>query len=255
MASIIKGLAIRPSYYDQKCYLTWDSLPAGGELQRSPNGVTNWTLVAHLNPNQSSYVDDTCFVRNKVMNFFYRIVDPFGNDSGIKSSYTLEDHRQNGVANFIINEELREMRSGSGIPIAVFSKNGHTEYCPECTDEETGQIINSQCAFCGGTGRVGGYNTPVKTYIRKINSTKIAAQNANNPAQNRLIKYMFRTINIPAFQEGDMFADIKTDNRYIINGMEKFDFIGVMPLIVHLEVELLNRDHPFYNIEIEGTNG
>jgi len=169
MSKLITGLTVRPSYYNKKCLLTWDALPMGGTLQRSPNGLTQWKDVVQLTADQLAYEDTDCFVRNKVVHFYYRIVDPIGNESDTRSAYTIKDHRQNGIINFVVNEELLEMRAGAGIPLAVVNRSNDSEYCPHCTDEETGQVFNSQCSYCGGTGRIGSYSQPVKTLARRLN--------------------------------------------------------------------------------------
>jgi len=61
---------------------------------------------------------------------------------------------------------------------------------------------------------------------------------------------MFRTVNIPEFKEGDMLVDLTTDDRYVVDDLERFDFRGILPLIVHLSVSLIGHDHPFYKVDI-----
>jgi hypothetical protein len=241
----ISGFKVVPVYGEWAHRLTWNPINSGIFVQKSLNYV-HWETIAELPKFVDRYVDTTCNINNTIIHYTYRLVAEDGRHSQPMNAFKSDSKELNGTLNFIINETILSMRSGSGIKVNLLIPRVENNLCPDCVDVDTGQVLNTLCKSCGGTGRVQGYYEPISTYIRFVEAEKrdTAAANPQGAALETL--NTVTCLNIPEIIEGCVFYHVSQDCYYMVNAMEIAKLAGRIPILVTAAVKLLNRDHPIY---------
>lgn len=257
-AAFLKDVRVIPSYGNNTCYLSWDLMDSrlsSSTLRifKSANGA-EWQLIDEVVAVAGAYEDVTHNVRNRVATYFYKFELIHNSSVFVSETYSpiqLDSLREMGIVNFIVNEELKYMRHG-GSHVAVLKIKTSGTPCPDCVDPETGQRLKEYCSTCHGTGYINGYYPPIMTYVRILNEKNEGLISDNDSgAKIQKIERTFRVINIPFYEAGDIIVDLKTDDRYQVSPLQKFEFRGLSAVIAHLDTELLNRDHPAYSLLLQ----
>ena len=156
--------------------------------------------------------------------------------------------QQLGITRQIMNlERIHNQRAGTRIALLKPLLEGTV--CSHCRDIDTGQVRNSLCSICYGTGMVGGYDEPVCTYATDITSRHEALQpNPQGLGQDDPTRYVFRYVSEPEIFQHDVLVQIHDDLRFVVEKVEKYLFKGKQPLISHITTSLVQRDDIIYKI-------
>jgi hypothetical protein len=103
----------------------------------------------------------------------------------------------------------------SGCTGVLLKKKHWGTKCPKCTDFENDNTVNEHCAYCLGTGYVGGYYngismTVIKDSIKTDEANSEVGMLQGETVQGRCLAY-------PWIRVGDVWCEDGTNKRYIID--------------------------------------
>lgn len=131
------------------------------------------------------------------------------------------------------------------------------ERCPYCTDEGTEGTTNSKCTHCYGTGYLGGYHTPLKLQMMEITPSQLKEiHHSDNVTTFNMSfdRYQARSAGVPELNNGDIWVDLTTSQRFSITGSQVIAQIRRVPLVRKVDMNLLPVTDIAYNIPIGETN-
>ena len=155
------------------------------------------------------------------------------------------DRRREGIHRKLVRDAYVSLRVGNGTEAALLKKRKWGTPC-DCKSL-SGQILNSDCSKCFGTGFTGGYWNPQYTYANKsaqpVSLTR-AMQGDVEINKTRLI-----TTRIPQLEPKDLVAFIRDNRRYRV---EEVTSSEIHQVTVHQEliVSELSPSSAEYGIHI-----
>lgn len=125
----------------------------------------------------------------------------------------------------------------------IYIKSPEIDPCPECWDSVYQESINTNCATCGGTGRMNTYLPPLELFYNQGKSFKTTRKTQTSevePHTKNVEVYGFHTI-----KSGDIFID-KSNELWRVdnNSVEHYHSDFGQGLLV----KKLDRDEPEYRI-------
>lgn len=127
------------------------------------------------------------------------------------------------------------------------------EPCEECTDELTGEILDSKCPECNGTGFKVGYHAPTPLDVDMNPEAIIELLRATEPpGPARPTDQQIRIKGFPAIAKHDIWVDEKSDQRWIFHDVYHLAEWRGVPLVTQVKVKLLPFTDQAYKIEVGG---
>lgn len=116
------------------------------------------------------YVDETANLIDLNKIYYYRVrAVELGATGETLQTFTSLPTTWDGDLDYVgiyINEEhYFKFRWVTGVPAMIFKKRHDGIYCPECWDAVLKRSTMANCTTCYGTGRLGGYYTPIESWI------------------------------------------------------------------------------------------
>ena len=137
--------------------------------------------------------------------YFSPVIQP---DGGLQ-------RREYLLAREIIRRECLRARVLAGVPCDVYIRSIFGPKCPYCIDPVTGDVRDSHCRKCLGTGRYPAYFGPHRMMLSFSPDTAHAKQNSNDGThETRTFEAM--AIGNPVLKKGDVVVDTRQDKRYVI---------------------------------------
>ena len=265
------NVQVQPAYGKRTAFVTW-VLQAGFDqgdiyVYRSPNGVSDWTLLNEDPVRGLNHFEDAVFVvENRIQLTHYRLVLELNGQEylspviGMLGKLTRNDY---AGARLMMSLELQRMRKGNGIQMLLFIPLTTGVPGPGVEDPRTNQQFNvatpSPDADCYGQRFVGGFAKPVSTWVELMDigvlDIKEDARDNDNEDEQTLAA---RVLAFPRPRRDYMLVHVETDNRYVIGGAEGQDsgivkpyyFKGVVPIAYDVKMQLLMRSDPRYRVPI-----
>ena len=241
----------------------WDFVPTGDfllTLQRSPNGLANWTTVATA----AGGIGDlpTCLTDNEKVNrspfgrWFYRVVY----DAGDVSSTSMAEPAWGSlpkadwlVARDVARREQRRLeKTTAGTEGLLLKRMHYGGTCTRngCVDPDTGDVSSPDCSVCFGTGFVGGYYGGAPYWVDFSSGEDRDIQ--NNPSIGTVddrTRYA-RALAVPLPATLDIWIDADGDKRYYVHRFWTLAEIRSVPLVLRLELKLAPPSDVAYRLEI-----
>lgn len=202
--------------------------PAGAWTPISPTlvGTYRWSEI------QSRHVN-----KNDVLYFHVKMVTPKGTYySEVITPYGDLGRREFLIAKDIMRREVLHARTLAGVQGQLWLVSTFGPRCPLCVDPITGQIRDTACKSCFGTGRVPPYNGPYETWWT-VSPTKRTTQMAEDGTGTREPKsFEIRMIGTPPSKKNDLVVDTNTDKRYYVDTVQVVTELRRIPVVQILTV-------------------
>jgi len=110
--------------------------------------------------------------------------------------------------------------------------------CTDCTDPLTGEVNNSHCGSCFGTGKEGGYFRPLAASFADL-STSSAREHINPQTATTMENVVQgRFVADPQLYSYDVWVDESGDARYYIHKVDVAAHIRGVPIIYNVEMRI-----------------
>jgi len=137
--------------------------------------------------------------------YFSNVMQPYGDLS----------RRDFLLAREIIRRESLRARVLAGVECDVYIRSTFGPKCPHCLDPVTGDVRDSHCPKCLGTGRCPAYFGPHKmmmSFSPDLSHHKSNSEDGTH--ETRTFEAM--AIGNPVLKHGDVIVDTRQDKRYVI---------------------------------------
>lgn len=171
---------------------------------------------------------------------FYRVTLTTPDDtyeSHVKTPYGDLNRREYLIVQDLMRRVVLEQRVLAGVPVDLYIKAAWGSTCEECRDPISGDILDSKCDYCMGTGRRPAYHGPYGVYgtLSTVTRDKQAAKTGPKQQYTR----QMRMTGFPSAKDDDIVVDPATDKRYIVDGVQQVTEIRTIPVIQSLQVHEL----------------
>lgn len=251
-----REVRVQPCFGHNKAIVSWDVEPhlRGGAftVYRSKD-ETNWTQ-AHVGVGQNQYIDPEFVVRDRLSNYFYRVEVSHNNQifsSDIVATFGPVDRMTYGTANVLLQDWGKKIQQGTAIKI--FRQLIYGRICPVCVDQDTGQQMGTTlCRTCFATGYEGGFAPPIAAYMLKAEVPARATMDMEDGKGTRDAQiFTCRMLSYPSLRRGDLIADVRRDDRYLVGGSRSFEVMGKITILYDVELELLRRNDVRYLVDTD----
>jgi len=254
MDQVFQNVLVRPHWGAQEVVLSWEvprELFQGNFIVfRSVDGITGFTEIA--SGQGLDHVVDSVVPKDRITEYFYRITLQHKGkryDSDVVSTYGEVPRLIFGMSHQIMKLEYIRMRRCH--PIKIFRQKLSGKTCPICTDPDTEQKIGSTlCEICFATGIEGGFEEGVDSHFLLVNKSPVQLQDAqdgsgtNDPSEDtaRILPY-------PPLRKGDMLAQTRTDERWLVNMLTPYHLNDAMPALYDVSLMHLRRNDVRYKVK------
>jgi hypothetical protein len=122
--------------------------------------------------------------------------------------------------------------------------------CPRCLNPDTGEIQDSNCPVCYGTGKLGGYfqALPYQYAIvtPRVLTERVKAGQATNADDFRKGTFL----GYPLLHTYDVFVDAHSDERFILGEVTWTESIGAVPVVQVSELGIADFGHVIYKFPL-----
>ena len=263
MASAFSSFAIAPDYARGFSY-SWavsgdfcDPAPWRFRIFEGPSGNGPWTPISptienglfwresggHHLVNKSNVLYFRMELSTPSGTYFSEVVQPYG---------SFESKRDFLLAREIIRREALRARVLSGVPCKVYIKSTFGPRCPHCLDPDTGDVRDSNCKYCLGTGRCPPYYGP---YDMAMSFSTDAAHRKDNSVDGTHETKMFEALAVgnPVLKQGDVIIDATSDKRYVIGVASVVSEVRRIACLQRLAFEEAAPSDPVYGLSKEGA--
>jgi hypothetical protein len=235
-----------------------DPLPHTFQLQygrTGDNSAADWVNVGDSALNVYYAVDDAQRDYGKLLLTHYRVVvsTPIRTYVSQPVSCQGELTEQDLILarEYIRKEKLRHRKvSRAGY---VLKRRRYGAACTRCLDPLTGEIADSDCKVCNGTGFQVGYYAPVPLQAFDLSPETIAE---NQDPQGRLTTrdtvVTARVLGFPMLSKLDVWVDPKSDQRWVVDAVKHTAVVRGMPIVMEVTMRLAPFTDGVYRIEVGG---
>lgn len=215
--------------------------------------VDDWVDVGAPVQNTYYVVDATDRLLGKTADLFYRVKvvagdggvyysDPVGVEGGLSG-------RDAAIVQEMIRKERLRNASQVGTEGYLLKAYRHGPPCPTCTDAVTGEVTNSHCPTCYGTGFQGGYFPPYPTFAVMED---YGTRESLNPQTNmsKPVTVPARMLAQPQINSLDVFVEKNSDKRYIIHEYKVVAQHRGVPIAVVAELRLAPYSDVIYTVNV-----
>jgi hypothetical protein len=129
-------------------------------------------------------------------------------------------------------EELMSSSSLSGLTVWLLLRRHAGTACTVCVDSISGEVLQSKCLTCYGTGYVGGYYRPYETVGRILGMGKQTGQ--TDLGRGYASELSLRYCPMPTVTEEDVVILSGFDERLLVKKVETVALWKGVPLVQHL---------------------
>lgn len=151
------------------------------------------------------------------------------------------------LAREIIRRESLRARFLAGVECLIYVRSTFGPRCMHCIDPVTGDVRDSHCSFCLGTGRFPAYFGPHKMMLSF--STDAAHSKANsNDGTHETRTFEALAIGNPVIKHGDVIVDTSQDKRYVVGVASVVSEVRRIPCLQNVGLEEAPLSDPVYRI-------
>jgi hypothetical protein len=199
--------------------------------------------------------DPNQHIFGKNTRLFYKVTvitaDGFEAESRVKQAVCNLNGRDRALLGEMIRKEQVRM-SYAGECGYLYKRRYFGETCTQCTDYDTGEVTDSKCLECFGTGFVGGYFPPVHYDLIESNASgghtrRKQTMDNRGPTENQV--HLHRGLNCPWLDTGDVWLDPDSDQRFIVQAVTNHYYRGCPWLFDPIELRLAPITDIIYALE------
>ena len=258
-------------------YVQWDYVPDPNvtgtflfRVERSGSPEGPWTDISGNLPNQVSYVDTLTANNTEKLNLasvarelYYRVTVTAPNAVSVTSAAmdmtgervndTLQTEANTNpfaaltkrkflLRRKILRDESIQFRALNGTEALILKRRHFGQRCTVCFDQLTKMTTKGQCTTCYGTSWIGGYYTPISTFVRWGASP--IQSSLTNEGKMDINSNGVTLLNYPKVEEGDLIITPDGNTRWVIKQIGPTSLKG---LVVHQRV--MAMEIPRTNVE------
>ena len=200
-----------------------------------------WVRVSTDMTNVFAFVDSQVAVYTKEYADQYRVKLVSGGKTYYSRPHTIfSDIPRDSwlIIREIQRKEVLDMRAKAGTPCQLWQRMQSGVKCTHCADPMTGQVLDPDCAWCMGTGKLGGYHGPYPAWgkfgsfvrQRTYGETEVGVM-----TDVRLSTVRF--IGNPHIFQKDVIRDTTSDRMYVVNKVEPILELRRMTVIQNLFID------------------
>jgi len=216
---------ISPSYVGGFLY-SWeisggfnDPAPWTFFVQKGPSAKGPWKTISPELVNVIAWRDDggkNLYGKSNVLYFRTVLKTPRGTYfSPVIQPYGDLPRREYLLAREIIRRESLRARVLAGVECDVYIRSTFGPKCTYCIDPVTGDVRDSHCKKCFGTGRYPAYFGPHRMMLSFSTDASHTKTNSNDGThETRTFEAL--AIGNPVLKKGDVVIDRTQDKRYVV---------------------------------------
>ena len=151
------------------------------------------------------------------------------------------------LAREIMRREALSARLLSGVECDVYVKSTFGPRCTFCIDPVTGDVRDSHCKKCFGTGRYPAYFGPHRMMVSFTPDSAHAKANANDGTHEQR-QFEATAIGNPVLKKGDVVVDVARDKRYVVGTASVTSEVRRIPCLQKLVFSEAPLSDPVYRI-------
>jgi hypothetical protein len=246
--------------------ITWDvsphlhaPAPWSFQLQVAESDVdgANWVSVGAPVTNSFFAIDPTRRAFGKELNVFYRVILTTGDSQQFISPVGVVmgnlDIRTWREAHEITRKELLRLKAlRVGIDGFFLKVKRSGVECPDCIDQNTNIVTDSNCPTCYGTHWTGGYYDPVPAVFGDVGYATVflsrdleQGQGLNNPQE---VAGMF--VAMPYMSTNDVWVNKSSDLRYRITEVSARTYARGVPILSNAKLRPIPFDNVIYQFPV-----
>lgn len=125
--------------------------------------------------------------------------------------------------------------------------------CRKCLDPLTGEVNDSRCPECQGTGFAVGYHPPMRLCLDMTPETIEELRGATQPpGGSRYVEVTARLRSFPPAAKEDVWVDGNSDQRWFVHVVKHLVEWRGVPLVSQVVMRLAPYSHMVYRLEVGG---
>ena len=175
------------------------------DIHRSESPSGPWQeLVAGLDESLHAYRDHFVGTSSLSNRLYYRITVHDGGDTLVGDPFYLGNKASPTASRTFTLNNMYMRRAG--YPCAFFVLRRLGDPCPDCGADNFGTPANPRCSTCYGTGKSGGYYSPVLNMVCIEGPDQNRKMSTSGEMAEKLVR-RFWTTNTPTLEGGDLMQD------------------------------------------------
>jgi len=253
-----KFVKVYPAY-PRIIYITWElsgivRSPVNFSIYRSESEYGEFTKLNDIPIiNRFFYEDYTAFPLSKLFEANYKVIARDSNDRIVESQPINLLHRPEKEQFILAREEQRRLylkfRKFSGIEVFILKKRNWGDECNTCRNLVTGETLSSSCVDCWGTGFIGGYYTPILTYV-EIGPTPVVQDKTEQMGGVEPIQSTILMIARPLLSVSDIIIEKNVNKRWNVRSVELTERRH-FPITQQVRVNEIEHKDVIYDFSLE----
>lgn len=237
-----------------------DPLPWKYVVQEGPSNEGPWTAISPVLSNTLTWSDNIKRVVSKDLLLFFRVQLTTGTHtyfSFVKTPYADVNRREYLIVKDIMRREVLQQDDMAGVQAKLWIRATFGPKCTNCRDPVTGEVSTTTCRYCLGVGRLPPYYGPYSVWATFSPSGRNLELKPDGTGLQQAYTWTVRMIGFPYVKDKDIVLDIKSDKRYIVDGVNNELEIRRVPVIQLLHSMELPVTDPAYLLgtNLEGEEG
>ena len=237
-----------------------DPLPWKFFIDEGPSSTGPWVTKSPALINFYSWFDGVKRVVNKdpVLFFRMRLQTPKGEYvSFIKTPYADVNRREYLIIQDIMRRELLQQKDMAAVQSKLWTRATFGPKCTYCTDPVTGEVTSTNCKYCLGVGRLPPFNGPYDVWTTISPTQRNLELKSDGTGLAQPYTWQLRTIGTVLVKDNDIYVDVTSDKRYIVDGVNNEMEIRTVPVIQIAHARELPVSDPLYRLgtTAQGTEG
>ena len=220
-------------------------------VEEAPAKDGPWTPVSPELANTHHWIETTRRVVNKNQVLLFRVKLITGVRtyySAVREPYSDLNRREYLIAREIMRREVLHARTLAGGLARVWLRSTFGPQCTVCKDPVTGDVINTACQVCFGTGRNPGFYGPFDLWFVPTPTQRDTVMAPDGTGTREPIVNTFKTIGFPHMKDGDILIDKQAGKRYYVDSVSQAVELRGYPLVQQLEGREIPVSDPVYNL-------
>lgn len=208
-----------------------------------------WTVISPVVVNAYRWAESVPRVVNKDEVLYFRIKMVTAQStylSDIIQPYGRLGKREYFIVKDVMRREILHAKTLVGVMGQLYLVSTFGPPCTVCRDPISGQIRDTACKTCWGTGRVPPYNGPYETWWTITPSKRQMELAEDGTGTRQDTTYQIRMIGAPQLKKNDLVVDPGTDKRYYVDVVQVIAEIRQVPVVQSLLIREAPVTDPAY---------
>ena len=220
-------------------------------VEEAPAHDGPWTSNSPVLVNTTHWIETSRRTGNKNLTLFFRVrlTTPRGTYySAVREPYFTLNRREFFLARDIMRREVLHAKTLAGGLAKVWLRSTFGPKCRVCADPVTGDVLDSACTTCYGTGRDPGFYGPYDIWFVPTPTQRDTVMAPDGTGTREPIVNTFKTIGFPHVKDGDILVDTQAGKRYYTDAVSQAVELRGYPLVQQIEGREIPTSDPVYNL-------